>query len=763
MAMFENFPYTDLHNLNLDWIIKIAKDFLDQYTHIQQLISDGETSLQNLTTEGLQQLQDKADDLETLLQEWYNSHSQDIANQLAQALADLNEWYTLHQNYLDTTFATKTAEFNAAADAKAAETIASIPEDYSDLSNNVDNLNSALNHLKIYSKNDYTIQGYIKTTGVEDAISGFHRSDYISIGQNQVRIKLYGKNINNILALIAFYDSNRNFIGSFSGTDYIYDPSYFDIVTPVGAEYIIISTVDSIVPYVEILPYNGYTLNVGKFIDANGTETTNKDFVYSDYIPVALFQGKTIEMNLDAGTITRTIYFYDNNKNPLWGTQNKTAIIPSNASFARFSGIWKTSGKAVTKTYDIPCRPVSSTEFTIRGYVKGTSGIIDDVPGFHMTDYIEVNPECKNIIAIGSGVSVNALLSIIAFYDKSKNFIGAYTGNRSSGVGSETYKIIIPNNTYFVRLCTEDNYLTNTSAVIYFVNDEKRYMTVGYNRDSANDFDSFIAALKATEKEPRHCIIDVNNGTHDIFNELGGETFINSITNEDTAYTIDQPWLLNVDIIGHGHVLLQYSPSESFAALHYYANGLISVLNIRGNTNIKNIEIDAKYCRYAIHDETGNSIVYDNTYRIYENVIAKMGQAYSAYGNTVGCGIYTGQYAKWDNCKLYNTGTGCAYACHSTPDGHGGILKFIDCIFETANNAPLKLGNWGNASETDVFVDNSYLKNNGGNDYIRLAVESQYTPSANSFMVHVFRTNQITVEIDPDLTSNPYTPDIVQF
>ena len=38
MAMFENFPYTDMHNLNLDWIIKIAKDFLDQYPNIQNII-----------------------------------------------------------------------------------------------------------------------------------------------------------------------------------------------------------------------------------------------------------------------------------------------------------------------------------------------------------------------------------------------------------------------------------------------------------------------------------------------------------------------------------------------------------------------------------------------------------------------------------------------------------------------------------------------------------------------------------------------------
>ena len=118
MAMFENFPYTDMHNLNLDWIIKIAKDFLDQYTHIQQLITNGEQSLTGLTEEGLQQLQEKADALETLLQEWYNTHSQDIANELTRALAD----------------------FASESSAIAQEVVATIPSDYTDVSTRVNNL-----------------------------------------------------------------------------------------------------------------------------------------------------------------------------------------------------------------------------------------------------------------------------------------------------------------------------------------------------------------------------------------------------------------------------------------------------------------------------------------------------------------------------------------------------------------------------------------------------------------------------------------------
>lgn len=127
--MFDDFPYTNFHQLNLDWIIKIAKDFLDQYTHIQEIITSGEESITELTTQGedaiqaagadaLTDLQNKYDALEALLNAWYNSHSSDIANQLTGAIAD----------------------FRNAAGAIATDVIDSIPEDYTDLSNAVTQL-----------------------------------------------------------------------------------------------------------------------------------------------------------------------------------------------------------------------------------------------------------------------------------------------------------------------------------------------------------------------------------------------------------------------------------------------------------------------------------------------------------------------------------------------------------------------------------------------------------------------------------------------
>lgn len=243
--MFENFPYTDMHQLNLDWIIKIAKDFLDQYTHIQQLISDGETSLQNLTTDGLEQLQDKADNLEALLQAWYDTHSSDIANQLADALADLNEWYNTHQNYLDNTLTEKINIFNGMADQKTAESIASIPDDYTTLANNVTQLGTDLKELHTIEVLDSKLISTGKNLFNKDlAIQGYYYNKddgkkYPNANYCTEKINI-GANVTftvNKVWMFAFYKADGTFIsGDFNSSN-----TEASFTTPALTEYMMAS------------------------------------------------------------------------------------------------------------------------------------------------------------------------------------------------------------------------------------------------------------------------------------------------------------------------------------------------------------------------------------------------------------------------------------------------------------------------------------------------------------------------------------------
>lgn len=133
-AFGEGFPYSNFHDLNMDWIIKIAKDFLDQYTHIQDVIAQGLQNIDDKTQEGVQGLNDLAHTLEQRLNDWYDSHSEDIANQLTDALTDLNQWYTTHQAFLDQYVTTTLHSFEGQTQEIVQETLESLPPEYSNLS-----------------------------------------------------------------------------------------------------------------------------------------------------------------------------------------------------------------------------------------------------------------------------------------------------------------------------------------------------------------------------------------------------------------------------------------------------------------------------------------------------------------------------------------------------------------------------------------------------------------------------------------------------
>ena len=154
----EHFPYSNYHNLNMDWIIKVIKDFLEQYNEIQTLIDNGKADITALTETELAELQATAEELTGLLNQWYQTHSEDIANELALAVTS----------------------FGNQADIKTAQCIASIPSDYSTLSAQVSALGEELRHIVI---EDATLPTNTSATATAVELD-MSRPNYVTITNN---------------------------------------------------------------------------------------------------------------------------------------------------------------------------------------------------------------------------------------------------------------------------------------------------------------------------------------------------------------------------------------------------------------------------------------------------------------------------------------------------------------------------------------------------------------------------------------------------
>lgn len=166
-------PYSDFHGMNLDWVIQIAKDFLDQYTTIQETI-------ENKTSEGLSALDSEAEHLQELLDEWYNTHSQDIATELASAITS----------------------FQQAAQAAGAEVIASIPQDYSALSAAVTALSSGAIQASSTLLDNSTLASVVASGDLNDlaADAKVYYCNGLTAAENQPTVTMNGQ-----LVIIKFY------------------------------------------------------------------------------------------------------------------------------------------------------------------------------------------------------------------------------------------------------------------------------------------------------------------------------------------------------------------------------------------------------------------------------------------------------------------------------------------------------------------------------------------------------------------------------
>ena len=369
----EGFPYTNFHDMNLDWMIKIAKDFLDQYTHIQETIATGLEDLDTKTTEGITALQDKADALEALLNEWYNEHSEDIAGQLASALSDLNDWYTTHSEDIASELTTAIASFNAAAETKALNTLESIPDDYTELGHMVDYNLKALksNGTTVISGLSYfTENKNYKIDGTEQTSSDYITTPLLPVGDFKIIdfcLYKFKANDSNYIPPIVYFDKDMQFIGGFAAyrlTNGIGVVKDHDVIPANAYYFVAMARNDALVETPTVTLYkDSLQIDLTDILHGSttiytqsGSETSATNWYTTNFINIDGFKSVTfVGQGYNSGaTKIETLTFFDKVGNRVSGV------------FTNISNNNPRAGKATVKIPDnaFVCKLTTSTAMT---------------------------------------------------------------------------------------------------------------------------------------------------------------------------------------------------------------------------------------------------------------------------------------------------------------------------------------------------------------------------------------------------------------
>lgn len=200
--------------------------------------------------------------------------------------------------------------------------------------------------------------------------------------------------------------------------------------------------------------------------------------------------------------------------------------------------------------------------------------------------------------------------------------------------------------------------------------------------DGSKDFTSIVEAVNSIPdfSEEKYTIY-IMEGTYNLLNELGGDTFLNAIDSSTSNRNGLNLISKNVKIVGIGSVILNMLiPDEK---TNENTASKISALECAYNVELENITINAQNCRYAIHDETGNNSLYNNTLHKFKNVKVKhLGNKSGVWQNTApyGCGTSSGCIYDFENC-LFTTPNYLAWSMHNNENQKTVTVSFDGCVF----------------------------------------------------------------------------------
>lgn len=338
-------------------------------------------------------------------------------------------------------------------------------------------------------------------------------------------------------------------------------------------------------------------------------------------------------------------------------------------------------------------------------------------------------------------IEYNTLSSatIIIEYNLDGEYIGYKTGSTYNTDGFNE-------NTHYVIL--QEYISANVYPTITLVDKEDIYY-VGANRTHT----SLMDLLKELSNDTSNKTIYIDSGEYDIFDEIGGGDFVNTIPSGANWRDVSVVVPANTKIIGLGKVILKFMPTTDQITTE--ASNLLSPINISGSAYLENLIIKVKNCRYCIHDETSGLSEFSGSIKHYKNLQCIHYLNDSGYGKhqTYACGFDDNMSFNFENCifKSENNGTNFSFhnragsgkidisnSCFISPDGVTNVIRF---------------GNVATTEKiTEVYINNSYISNS-----ILVNKESSGSSAIQNFKLTLVKDTYTNLSYD---MTNTLTPEV---
>lgn len=223
--------------------------------------------------------------------------------------------------------------------------------------------------------------------------------------------------------------------------------------------------------------------------------------------------------------------------------------------------------------------------------------------------------------------------------------------------------------------------------------------------------------------------IYIDSGTYDIFNELGGEEWLKTVTSgELNGLDLTDS---NINLIGVGNVILTMRLPDTVTKDQ---SSRISCVNLsRANNELRNLTIIGKNCRYAMHDE-GNGGNYNVVHKvknckfIHEGNIENLWE----YPTVMGGGTTGGSYYEYECCEFINKTYNIGISYHNNYAQKPSTINIKNCVSKVVKknqyDGAFRFSYYGTNNKEDrvtIFVSNCF-----GNTNVYVGQEGS-TPSTN--------------------------------